>query len=125
MQKNEWNKSIVATEKENTAHLPTKHSVLKSRWENYLRGFSETLDSEELTVTYWNDNNAMMFLDNDLGSGREYWDFIKKQDKNNRIKIYAPKVAQSSLPANVWMGRQVQSSTIKLFNRMPDKKEAE
>ena len=73
---NIWNKSIVATQKENTTHLPTKHSAFKSRCKNYLCGFSETLHSEELTVTRWNNNNLVVFLDNNVESGREHWDFI-------------------------------------------------
>ena len=36
----------------------------------------------------------MVFLDNDLESGPENWDFIETQDKRNRIKLYAPKVPQ-------------------------------
>ena len=69
---NEWNTSIVATQKGNTAHLPTKHSVFKSRCKSYLRGFSETLHSAELTVTYCNDNNAVVFPGSDVELGREH-----------------------------------------------------
>ena len=100
--KNEWNTSIVATQKENTAHLSTKHSVLKSRCKNYLREFSETLHSEELTVTDWNDNNAVVFPDSDVELGRELGLF-KTQDKSNRIKIYAPKIARLYRSMYGWM----------------------
>ena len=36
----------------------------------------------------------MVFLDNDIESGPENWDFIETQNKRNRIKVYAPKVAR-------------------------------
>ena len=87
--KDNWNKSIIATQ----ADLPAKHSMFKSRCKKFCRGLSETLHNEDLTVIYWDDNNSVVFLDNDLESGPENWDFIETQDKRNRIKVYAPKVA--------------------------------
>ena len=86
--KDDWNTFIIVTQAGNTAHLPAKHSMFKSRCKKYCRGFSETLHNGDLTVTCWNDNNSVEFLDNDLESGRENWDFIKTQDKRNRIKVY-------------------------------------
>ena len=66
----DWNTSIIATQAGNTAHLPAKHSMFKSRCKKYCHGFSETLHNGDLMVTYWNDNNSVVFLDNDLKSGR-------------------------------------------------------
>ena len=105
--KNEWNTSIVATQKGNTAHLPTKHSVFTSRCKNYLRGLSETLHSAELTVTYWKDNNAVVFPDRPLG--REHWHFIETQDKSNCIKIYASNVAHQYRSMHGWVNRSNQA----------------
>ena len=61
--KDDWNTSIIATQAGNTAHLPAKHSMFKSRCKKYCRGFSDTLRNEDLMVTYWNDNNSVTFLD--------------------------------------------------------------
>ena len=92
--KDDWNTSIITTQAGNTAHFPAKHFMFKSRCKKYCRGFSETLHNGDLTVTYWNDNNSVVFLHNDLESGRENWGFIETQDKRNHIKIYVAKVAQ-------------------------------
>ena len=42
---------------------------------------NKTLHNGDLMITYLNDNNSVMFLDNDLQLGRENWDFIETQDK--------------------------------------------
>ena len=92
--KDNWNTSITETQAENTAHLPARHSMFKSRCKKYCHGLPETLHSEHLTATYWNDNNSVVFLDNDPESGPENRDFIETQDKRNHIKVCAPKVAR-------------------------------
>ena len=100
--KDDWNTSIIATQAGNTAQLPAKHSMFKSRCKKYCRGFSETLHNGDLTVTYWNDNN-------DLKSGRENWSFIETEDRRNRIKIYAPKAAQLYRSMYGWVDRSNQA----------------
>ena len=96
--------SIVATQKGSIAHLRPKYSVFKSRCKNYLRGFSETLHNEKLT--YW---NAVVFLDSDVESGRDHWDFIETQDKSNRIEIYARKGARLHRSMHGWVNRSNQA----------------
>ena len=83
--------------------------MFKSRCKKYCRGFSETLHNGDLTVTYWNDNNSVVFLDNDLESGWENWGFIETQDKRNRIKTYAPEVAQPYRSMYGWVYRSNQA----------------
>ena len=107
--KDDWNTSIIATQAGNTAHLPAKHSMFKSRCKKYCRGFSETLHNGDLMVTYWNDNNNVVFYNNDLESGRENWGFIETQYKRNRIKIYAPKVAQLYRSMYGWVDKSNQA----------------
>ena len=108
-EKDDRNTSIIATQAGNTAHLPAQHSMLKSRCKKCCNGFSETLHNEDLMVTYWNDNNSVVFLDSDQESGPENWDFIETQDKKNRIKVYAPKVARLYWSMNGWVDRSNQA----------------
>ena len=72
--KDDWHTSIIATQDGNTAHLPAKHSMFKSKCKKYCRDISETLPNGDLKVTYWNDNHSVVFLANDLESGQENWD---------------------------------------------------
>ena len=107
--KDDWNTSIITIQARNTAHLPAKHSMFKSRCKKYCRGFSETLHNEGLTVTYFNDNNSVVFLDNDLESGPENCYFIETQDKRNRMEVYAPKVARLYWSMYGWVDRSNQA----------------
>ena len=93
--KDDWNTTIIATQAGITAHLPAKHSMFKSRCKKYCRSFSDTFRNEDLMVTYWNANNSVIFLDDDLESGPENWDFIETQD--NRIKVLLDFIGQCML----------------------------
>ena len=72
-----WNTRIIATVRGNTAHLPKKHSSFLKNTKSFVRGYSQSLHHENLNLTYWNDNNAVCFLDNDVDSAKENWSTIK------------------------------------------------
>eukprot|EP00112_Aurelia_sp_Birch-Aquarium-sp1_P002790 Seg13080.1 transcript_id=Seg13080.1/GoldUCD/mRNA.D3Y31 product="hypothetical protein" protein_id=Seg13080.1/GoldUCD/D3Y31 len=41
---------------------------------NFARCYSKTLYKGFVTITYWNDNNAVCFVDNDIDSRQESWE---------------------------------------------------
>ena len=72
-----WNTRIIATVRGNTAHLPKKHSSFLKNAKSFVRGYSQSLHHENLNLTYWNDNNAVCFFDNDVDSAKENWSTIE------------------------------------------------
>ena len=68
-------------------------SAIKSRATHWIRGYSETRHHECLNITFWNDSNAVAFLDNDLVSGRATWEQIETQTGPTKLKTFAPKAA--------------------------------
>ena len=67
---------------------------MKSSSKRWIRGFLRSLHNEGLNITFWNDNNAIVFLDNDLQSTRQNWNQIETQSGESRLSVYAPLVAQ-------------------------------
>ena len=72
-----WRKQMIAHSMVNTAHMPSNHKVHLKKAKNFVRGFSQALHHDNITVTYWNDNNVVTFLDNGIPSGREHWDSME------------------------------------------------
>eukprot|EP00794_Sanderia_malayensis_P001952 gene1952-biopygen1771 len=56
-----WQIQIIATQRGNTAHLPKSN---------------KSLHCGNVSITYWNDNNVVTFIDNGVDSGREHWEPI-------------------------------------------------
>ena len=65
---------------------------MKSSSKRWIRGFSRSFHNEELNITLSNDNNDVVFLDNDLESTRENWNQIETQSGESRLSVYAPLV---------------------------------
>ena len=61
----EWNTAIVSILRGN-AHLSF---TFKKGFKSFIHGYSMTLYHQGITSTYWNDNNAVCFLDNNVESG--------------------------------------------------------
>eukprot|EP00794_Sanderia_malayensis_P005758 gene5758-biopygen4674 len=59
-----WETQIIATQCGNAKHLPKNHKVNVIQARNFVGGFSKALHCGDFTITYWNDNNAVTFLDN-------------------------------------------------------------
>ena len=55
---------------------PSHSSFLKNT-KSFVRGYSQSLHHQNLNLTYWNDNNAVCFLDNDVDSAKENWSTIE------------------------------------------------
>ena len=51
-----WNTSIVATRRGKTAHFPSRHAEFVKKAKKF---YSKTLHKDFVTITYWNDNNAV------------------------------------------------------------------
>ena len=66
-----WKIKIVGTIGKQLKHLSFRFSDTKSSSERWIRGFSRSLHSDGLNITFWNSNNAVVFLDNDLEPTRE------------------------------------------------------
>ena len=75
-------------------HLPSRFCDMKSSSKRWICGFSRSLHNEGLNITFWNDNNAVVFLDNDLESAQENWNQIETPSGESRLSVYAPLVAQ-------------------------------
>ena len=103
--KEEWNTAIVATLRGNVAHLPSKHGLFKSRCMSFVRGYSQTLYNGDITLTYWNDNNAVCVVDNNIESGEEHWELIEVKEKRDRLVIHVPKVAAHYKDTYGWVDR--------------------
>ena len=95
--KSKWNLRMKGTLRASTAHLPSNFSAIKSRATRWIRGYSETLHHECLNITFWNDSNAVSFLDNDLVSGRATWEQYETQTGPTpgptKLKTFAPEAA--------------------------------
>ena len=102
----EWNTPIVSTLRGNVAHLPSKHSTFKKRCKSFIHRYSMPLYHQGVTLTCWNDNNAVCFLDNSVESGEDNWQLIDAQNKGEQIIIHIPKLKLQL--GNVWMGGQNQ-----------------
>ena len=64
-----WRTQMIATQRGNTAHMPSNHKVHLKKVKKFVQGFSQTLHHDNITVTYWNDNDIVTFLDNGTPSG--------------------------------------------------------
>eukprot|EP00795_Rhopilema_esculentum_P004046 gene4046-20219_t len=103
-----WGTRLIATQRGNTAHLPKTHKENIKAAKSFARGFSKTLSNGQLTLTYWNDNNVVIFLDNDISSGREFWDTLEvKQGAVNQV-IHMPEVAKLYREIYGWVDRSNQ-----------------
>ena len=71
-----WNTKIVAAQRVKTAHFPARHQKFMKQTKNFAHGFSKSLHHDFLTITYWNNNNAVCFMDNDMDSSRDTWETI-------------------------------------------------
>ena len=89
-----WWTQMMAIQRGNIAHMPSNHKVHLKKAKKFLRGFSQALHHDSITVTYWNDNNVVTFLDNGIPSGREHWDTIEVNQRADREIIHVPKVAE-------------------------------
>ncbi len=103
-----WKTTIIATQRGNIAHLPVSHKTNVKTAKRFARGFSKALHKGMTTVTYWNDNNAVTFLDNGIESGREHWDIIKANHGAEQCAIHVPKVAQLYREIYGWVDRSNQ-----------------
>ena len=104
--KQEWNTAIISTLGGNVAHLPSKRGIFKNRCKSFICGYSESLHhGEGITLTYWNDNNAVCFLDNNVESGEENWSLIETNNKGGRSIVHIPKVAAIYRKTYGWVDR--------------------
>ena len=85
---------MITTQHGNTAHMPSNLKVHLKQAKKIVRGFSQTLHHDNITVTYWNDNNVVTFLDNGIPSRREHWDTMD-----------VPKVAELYKEIYGWVDR--------------------
>ena len=71
---------------------------------NFAHGFSKSLHHDFLTITYWNDNNAICFMDNDMDSSRDTWETILVKNRNGgETAVHIPKVASQYRSVYGWV----------------------
>ena len=89
-----WNTNVVAMQRGKTTHFPARHQTFLKQTTNVARVFSESLHHDFLTITYWNHNNAVCFMDNDKDSSRDTWETIAVKNRNGeKTAVHIPKVA--------------------------------
>ena len=99
-----WNTKIVATQRGKTAHFPARHQKFMKQTKNFARGFSKSLHHDFLTITYWNDNNAVCFMDNDMDSSCDTWETILVKNRNGgETAVHIPKVASQYRSVYGWV----------------------
>ena len=73
---------------------------------SFARGYSKSLHNDFLTVTYWNDNNAVTFIDNDIESGMDSWETTGyTNNQGDEIGVHIPKVAVHYRSIYGWVDR--------------------
>ena len=77
----------------NTAHLPLSHKENIAKAKSFPRGFSEKLHNGCITITYWCDNNTVVFMDNDVPSGKAHWTTMEVRSKGDFEIMHVPLVA--------------------------------
>ena len=77
----------------NTAHLPTNHKENIAKAKSFPRGFSQKLHKGCITVTYWCDNNTVVFMDNDVPSGKAHWTTMEVRSRGDFEIMHVPLVA--------------------------------
>ena len=101
-----WNTSIVATQRGKTAHFPCRHAEFVKKAKNFARGYSKTLHKDFVTITYWNDNNAVCFFDNDIDSRQESWETMSVRNREgNEVGVHIPRVAALYRSVYGWVDR--------------------
>ena len=106
--KEQWNTRMISTQRGNTAHLPVSHKENIKSAKEFARGYSKTLHKDSLTVTYWNDNNVVVFLDNDIRSGKDFWQTIEVNQGAEQTVIHVPEVARLYREIYGWVDRSNQ-----------------
>ena len=105
---NLWNTRLISTQRGRTAHLPSNHRQNLISAKVFARGFSKTLHCSFVHVTYWNDNNVVVFLDNDIKSGKESWNTIAVNQGRDQVAIHVPEVATLYREMYGWVDRSNQ-----------------
>ena len=101
-----WCTKIIATQRGKTIHFPARHSNFLKQAKNFARGFFKPLNHESVTTTYWNDSNAVCFVDNDIYSSRDSWDTIGIKDRRGEeAGVHVPKVASQYRAVYGWVDR--------------------
>ena len=100
-----WSTRLIATQRGRTAHLPASHADNIKTTKTFARGFSKSLHCGFVNLTYWNDNNAVVFLDNDVNSGRETWNTIEVNQGEDDVVIHVPKVGEIYREVYGWVDR--------------------
>ena len=100
-----WRTQMITTQRGNTAHMPSNHKVHLKKAKKIVRGLSQALHHDNITVTHWNDNNVVTFLDNGIPSEREHWDTMEVNQGADREIIHVPKVAELYKEIYGWVDR--------------------
>ena len=96
----------MATQRGNTAHFPSRHSAFTKQTKNFARGYSKCLHKGSVTITYWNDNNAVCFVDNDIDSSRETWETTGCRNRHGEeTGVHIPRVAAHYRSVYGWVDR--------------------
>ena len=69
----DWKLPVIATQRGRIAHLPANINQYRQRCKHWLRGYSQTLHSDDINLQFWNDSNAAVLLDNDFPAGEDQW----------------------------------------------------
>ena len=97
---------VVATQRGITAHSLARHQTFlkQKQTKNFSRGFSKSLQHDFLTITYWNDNNAVCFMDNDTDLSCDTWEIIAVKNRNGeKTAVHISKAASQYRSVYGWV----------------------
>ena len=100
-----WRTRLIATQRGRTAHLPASHADNIKTTKTLALEFSKSLHCGFIHLTYWNDSNAVVFLDNDVESGRKTWNTIQVNQGEDDVVIHVPKVGEIYREVYGWVDR--------------------
>ncbi len=105
--KNLWNIQLIATQHGSTAHLPVSHAENIKTAKVFGQGFSKSLHCGVINLTHLNDNNVVVFLDNDIPSGRETWNTIDVNKGEDEVVIHVRKLGEIYREVYCWLIEQI------------------
>ena len=103
------NTKVVATQRGKTVRLPARHQMFLKQTKNFARDFSKSLHHDFLTITYWNDSNALCVTDNDTDSSSDTWGTIAVKTRNGeKTAVHNSKAASQYRSVYGWVDRRNQ-----------------
>ena len=118
-----WKLHVIATQRGRIAQLPAYINQYRQRCKNWLRGYSQSLQNDDINLTFWNDSNGVVLLGNDFSAGEDQWDLIEIRSRQRNILVNAPLVARQYRSGYHFIGRSNQEGSYHNVDRKTVRKQ--